>query len=85
MTEEFCDGFGSDMHTILDKEGQSETSIALSTPRESLYTTGDLVKEIAHHLRKMQINANRMRKGQGAYFSEMVSLSGDLLWTTHTA
>lgn len=82
MTEEFCDSFGSDMHTMFKEEGQG---FSLSTPRESLCTIGDLVKEIARHLKKTQINADQMRKRQGAYFSEMVSLSGDLLWTMHTA
>ena len=84
MTEEFCDSFGSDMHTRFEEEVQSEIFGSISTPQDSLCTIGDLVKEIARHLRKTQINADQIRKGQDAWLSDMVSLSGDLLWTTHT-
>ena len=84
MTEEFYDSFGSDMHAIFEEEVRSEIFISISTPQDSLCTIGDIVEEIARHLRKTQIKADPTRKGQGACFSNMISLSGNLLWTTHT-
>jgi hypothetical protein len=85
MTGDFCDSFGSDMHIISEDEGQSEIFIAMSTPSDSVGIIEGLVEEVAYHLKKTQINANRLRRGEAPYFSQMVSLSGDLLWTTHTA
>lgn len=67
MTEDFWGSFGSDML----KEQQSEIFISVSAPRDILFHIEDLVNEIARHLRKTQINADQMRNGPGAYFSEM--------------
>jgi hypothetical protein len=77
MTGELCDSFGLDIHTIFKADGQSEVFIPLSTPRERLSTIEDFVEDIARHLRKTQIKADR--RGQNDYFSKMVSLNGDLL------
>jgi hypothetical protein len=85
MTGELCDSFGSDLHTFFEDEGQTELSVTLSTPRDSVNTIGGLVEETASHLRKTQINTNRMRNNQDHYLSQMASLSGDFLWTMHTA
>jgi hypothetical protein len=56
----------------------------MSTPSDGLGRIEGLVEEVAYHLSRAQINADRMRRGEAPYFSQMVSLSGDLLWTTYT-
>jgi hypothetical protein len=85
MTGDFCDSFGSDMHIIYEDEGESEVCVTISTPSDSLGNIEGFVEEVGYHLKKTQINADRLRRREAPYFSQMVSLSGDLLWTTHTA
>jgi hypothetical protein len=53
IIEEFCDSFGSDMHTIVEEEGQGEIYVSMSTPREILDTIKGLVEEITYYLKKM--------------------------------
>jgi hypothetical protein len=84
MTGDFCDSVGSDMHIISEDEGQREIFNTMSTPSDGLSPIEGLVEEVAYHLSRTQISANRMRRGEAPYFSQMVSLSGDLLWTTYT-
>jgi len=81
----FCDTFGSDTHIFMEAEEPGENPVAISVPGETCDTVEGLVGEVAHHLKKTQINSNRLQKGEELYFSNMVSLSGDLLWTTHNA
>lgn len=84
-TGDFCDTFGSDMHIFIEAEGPGEIPVTISEPSETCGTVEGLVGEVACHLKKTQINSNRFQKGEEPYFSQIVSLSGDLLWTTHTA
>ena len=80
-TGEFCDSFGSDMHILYEAEGPGEIPVTVSTPNETCDTVEGLVDQVACHLKKTQINSSR----KIPYLSNMVSLSADLLWTTHTA
>jgi len=73
------------MHIFIEAEGPGEIPVTMSEPSETCGTVEGLVEEVACHLKKTQINSNRFQKGEEFYFSQMVSLSGDLLWTTHTA
>jgi len=81
---ESCDSFGSDIH-IISEEGQSEIYIPMSTPEDGCGAVEGLVDELAHHLKKTQLNVDRRRTGKELYLSQMISLNGDLLWTMHTA
>lgn len=82
MTGYLCDSFGSDQHILQEADSGNELLVATSTSNECLLVE-ELVQEVDFHLRKTQINANRKR-GEEQHSSPMVSLSADLLWTTHT-
>jgi hypothetical protein len=85
MTGDFCDSFGSDMHIIYEEEGQSEIFVTVSTLSDNMGNIEGFVEEVARHLKKTQINADRLQRRKAPYVSGMISLSGDLRWTTHTA
>lgn len=87
MTGELCDSIASDAHSVYEEETGFEVTTEVHIPAESVECMDGikgLVQATAFHLKKTQINAERVRNEQEVKLSQMVSLSGDLRWTMHT-
>ncbi len=67
------------MHIFIEAEEPGEIPVTISEPSETCSTVEGLVGEVARYLKKTQINSNQFQKGEEPYFSQMVSLSRDLL------
>ncbi|OAA35876.1 hypothetical protein BBO_08528 [Beauveria brongniartii RCEF 3172] len=71
---EYADTFSSELHAWTEEECQSEINTFV-LPFDSIV---DVFQELSRHLQETQICRN-----DSGYLSSMVSLSGDLRWTTH--
>lgn len=82
-TSDLVRNFASDMHKWNELEGGSEIRMSLPSPQESGLTVMDLADELLSHLRKTQMNQQKLHTRQDRLDTGFVSLSGDLRWTMH--